>query len=80
MVQKVPVLSRLFSAAQQTKSGKQTLLWDYSLKVTEDEARQVKDAITFEDPTEDARSLVLSAEVDYDGECYAIRLFFEKSQ
>ena len=76
----VPVLTRLMSAAQQAKSGKQTLLWDYSLKVNEDEAQQVKDVIAFEVLTEDARSVVLSAAVGYNGECYAIRLFFEKSQ
>ena len=80
IVQKVSVLTRLMSAAQQAKSGKQSLLWDYSLKVSEDEAQQVKDAIDFGGLTEDSRSAVLSAAVDYGGECYAIRLFFEKSQ
>jgi hypothetical protein len=67
------------SAAQHAKSGKQTL-WDYSLKVSEDEAQQVRDVITFGVQSEDTRSVILSAGVGYHDSCYALRLFFEKSQ
>lgn len=80
MIQKASALARLMSAAQQAKSGKKSLPWEYSLKVNEAEAQQVKDLIAFGDLSEDARSIVLSVAIGYCDSCYAVRLFFEKSQ
>ena len=80
IIRQVSALSTLMSAARQANSGKQALTWEYSLKVTDVEAQQIRNVVAFKDSSEDERSVILSVPVGYCNSCYVLRLFFEKSQ
>jgi hypothetical protein len=80
-IQGITVLVESMSAAHEANaSSRRSRGWDYSSKVTEGEASQVMEVIAFSARTEDSRSVVLSANIGYRNSCYAVRLFFEKSQ
>lgn len=80
-VRTIPTLAEAFSAAQKAGSnGRYSAKWDYSLRITQGESHQIKDAIKFTRKSEDDRSIVYSADVSYSNSCYTVRLFIDKSQ
>lgn len=81
LVQEIPALSDVLTAAENANTNKQTSgLWDYSSRIRKEESDRIRNAIEFAKTSEDARSMIFSADVSYRDTCYSLRLFFEKSQ
>ncbi len=80
-VKGIPALSNVFSAAEHAKTNRNnSQIWDYSLRLHPDEIDKIKGVVSFGRRLEDARSVILAAEVIYGDTCYMLRLFIEKSQ
>ena len=80
VVQEILALSDVLSAAENANSKQTSGLWDYSSRIRKEESDRIRNAIEFAKTSEDARSMIFSADVSYRDTCYSLRLFFEKSQ
>jgi hypothetical protein len=80
-VESVPALSEVLSAAEKANADmKHSGMWDYSRRLYANEIDQVKQAVTFSDRVEDARSVSYSANIVYRNSCYTLTLFSMKIQ
>lgn len=80
-VESVPALSEVLSAAEKANADlKHSGMWDYSRRLYADEIDQVKEAVTFSNKVEDARSVSYSANIVYRNSCYTLTLFSMKIQ
>lgn len=74
-VLEVPALSEVLQIAASTKSKYGSSLWDYSRRLTQEEADQIKQVINFVDKVEDENSLLLLSDIRYKNSCYTLKLF-----
>ncbi len=74
-VLEVPALSEVLEVASNTNVKHRSGLWNYSRRITGDEADRIKQVVNFIDKIEDEKSLSLLADVAFNGSCYTITLF-----
>jgi hypothetical protein len=70
-----PALSEVLEEAAKTNAKYSSGMWDYSRRLVAGEIGQIKRAVEFNSKSEDAKSVLLSANVTYRGSCYTLTLF-----
>ena len=71
----VPALSEILEEVVKTNAKHDFCMWEYSRRLTLEEADRIKQAIHFTEKVEDEKSLSLLVDVAYKGSCYTLTLF-----
>jgi hypothetical protein len=71
----VPALYEVLQTAANTKAKHGVSLWDYSRRLTQEEADQIKQVINFANKLENESSLLLLSDIRYKESCFTLKLF-----
>jgi hypothetical protein len=81
LLQAGSALQKAIAAAHMAdRDSRHSGMWEYSLKIRQDELEEIRKTVEFEMVFEDKRCIIYAADVSHGGSCYTVRLFGEKSQ